>query len=45
VAQTARLERRGRGTCATRRGVARRRPARTYFTVPLFGRENLQNFE
>jgi hypothetical protein len=28
-----------------RRGVPRRRPARTYFTVPLFERENLQNFE
>jgi hypothetical protein len=25
--------------------VPRRRPARTYFTVPLFERENLQNFE
>jgi hypothetical protein len=36
----------GRAWRATsRRGAARRRPARTYFTVPLFGHGNLQKFE
>jgi hypothetical protein len=34
-----------RDACAARDVAARHRPARTYFTVPLFGRANLQNFE